>query len=143
MQVDDRNPSRQYGAWNQAYLQMLMSRGYMTGSDVFKGVKEIYERFRSNPKFPSVKVDTGDKQDMADLIEWFTGMANSNLEAENIPLRVKMTWEESRAAADTPHRQYYVLVPDSQDEVISKLQRVFGEPELEWLRLVSGWLLVS
>ena len=62
MQVDSRNPSKQYGAWNQAFLQMVMSRGCLTGQDVFRGVKEIYERFKSNPKFPSIKVDTSNVQ---------------------------------------------------------------------------------
>ena len=30
----------------------------------------------------------------------------------------------------------YLLLLIIQDEAISKLQKVFGEPELEWLRMV-------
>jgi len=144
MQVDDRNPGKQYGAWNQAFLQMIMSRGSMTGQDVFKGVKEIYERFKSNPKFPSIKMDTSNNQDMAELIEWFLKMANTNLEKEHVPLRVKITYEETKSNPDNrTHQQYYVLVPENQDDVVSKLQKTFGEPELEWLRMVAEYLIES
>jgi len=144
MQVDEHNPAKNYGAWNQSFLQMIMSRGFMTGQDVFKGVKEIYERFKSNPKFPSMKMDTSNNEDMADLIEWFLNMANQNLEKDHIPLRIKITYEESKSNADArTYQQYYVLVPESQDEGISKMQKNFGEPELEWLRLVADYLIES
>ena len=76
-------------------------------------------------------------QDMADLIQWFYEMANSNLEKENIPLRLRKTFEEAKSNSDK-HTQYYVIVPENQDEAISKMQKVFGEPELEWLRLVRS-----
>ena len=113
----------------------------MSGQEVFRGAKEIYERFKSSPKFPSVRVDTGDSQDMADFIEWLTKMANANLEKENIPLRLKKTFEEVKLESEPVHMQYYCLVPESQDETISKLQRNFGEPELEWLKLVAEHLI--
>jgi len=144
MQVDVTNPRKQYGAWNQTFLQMIMSRGFMTGQDVFKGVKEIYERFKSNPKFPSVKMDTSSNEDMAELIEWFLSIANANLDRENIPLRIKMTYEETKSNVDNPtHFQYYVLVPENQDEVISKLQKNYGDPDLEFLKLVAEYLIES
>ena len=108
---------------------------------MFRGAKEIYERYKSSPKFPSVRVDTGDDQDMADFIEWLTKMANANLEKENIPLRLKKTFEEVKLESEAVHMQYYCLVPESQDEAISKLQRNFGEPELEWLKLVAEHLI--
>jgi len=141
MQIDERNPGKQYGDWNRAFLQFIMSRGFVSGQEVFRGAKEIYERFKSSPKFPSVRMDTGDTQDMADFIEWLTKMANANLEKENIPLRLKKTFEEVKLESEAQHAQYYCLVPESQDEAISKLQRNFGEPELEWLKLVAEHLI--
>ena len=38
-------------------------------------------------------MDTSSKEDMADLIDWFYSMANTSLEKENIPLRIKKTQE--------------------------------------------------
>jgi len=141
MLIEEKNPGRQYGDWNRAFLQMVMVRGYISGQDTFNGVKEIYERFKSSPKFPSIRVDTAEREDMADLIEWFIKMANANLEHEGIPLRLKKAVEEAKSHQDSAHCQYYVLVPDSQDEALSKLQRVFGEQELEWLRLAVEHLI--
>ena len=43
--------------------------------------------------------------------------------------------------SEAVYMQYYCLVPESQDEAISKLQRNFGEPELEWLKLVAEHLI--
>ena len=159
MQIDERDPSKQYGDWNRAFLQFIMcrfktvfskffsafnvfkTRGYVSGQEVFRGAKEIYERFKSSPKFPSVRLDTGDSQDVADFIDWLTKMANANLEKANIPLRLKKTFEEVKLESENTHMQYYCLVPESQDEAISKLQRNFGEPELEWLKMVAEHLI--
>ena len=126
---------------SSAVYNVLKTRGYVSGQEVFRGAKEIYERFKSSPKFPSVRLDTGDSQDVADFIDWLTKMANANLEKANIPLRLKKTFEEVKLESGNTHMQYYCLVPESQDEAISKLQRNFGEPELEWLKMVAEHLI--
>jgi len=116
----------------------------MNGQDVFKGVKDIFDRFKSNPKFPSNKIDASNNEDMADLIEWFFTMANANLEKENIPLRIKKTFEETKSNVDNArHIQYYVLVPENQDDAISKLQKNYGEPDLEFLKMAAEFLIES
>lgn len=96
--------------WNRAFIQMLMSKGMMTGPEMFRGVKAICQNFTDYAGFP--KVDTTKKEDVADMIEELLEAANRALD----PLRLKISQiqEEANSGSgeDPYYSQYYVLSPD-------------------------------
>lgn len=124
--------------WNKAYVQMVMSRGYMSGQDMYRGVKAICEMYQNHQRFP--KIDTNDKEAMYEMILDFKDKAN--LALEPIQLHIKDCLEEAKQNPDNDlYTQYYVMAPMYENESIAKLQKVYGEPELEWLKLVVSHLI--
>ena len=53
--------------WYKAFIQMLMSNGFMTGQEMFRGVKSICDSYSHSRNFP--KMNTKSKEDVADMIE--------------------------------------------------------------------------
>ena len=104
-----KKPAKLYD-WNRAFVQMLMSKGLMTGQEMFRGVKAICQNFTDYAGFP--KVDTTKKEDVADMIEELLEAANRALD----PLRLKISQiqEEANSGSgeDPYYSQYYVLSPD-------------------------------
>ena len=126
--------------WNRAFVQMIMAKGFMTGQDVYRGVKEICNAYQAHKNFP--KIDTNSTEVMAEMIDIF--MEKANLALEPIQLQISKTQEEIKAVSDNPgYTQFYVMAPTFENEAIAKLQRNYGEPELEWLKLVAGHLVDS
>jgi len=126
--------------WNRAFVQMIMSKGFMTGQDVYRGVKDICAKYQAHKNFP--KIDANSSEDIAEMIDIF--MEKANLALEPIQLMINKTHEEAKAVGDNPtYTQYYVMAPTYENESIAKLQKNYGEPELEWLKLVAGHLVES
>eukprot|EP00092_Neocalanus_flemingeri_P015035 GFUD01016239.1.p1 GENE.GFUD01016239.1~~GFUD01016239.1.p1 ORF type:complete len:273 (-),score=89.04 GFUD01016239.1:92-910(-) len=124
--------------WNRAFVQMIMSKGFMTGQDVYRGVKDICNSYQAHKNFP--KIDTNSSDDIAEMIDIF--MEKANLALEPIQLQISKTHEEMKAVSENPtYTQYYVMAPTYENESIAKLQKNYGEPELEWLKLVAGHLV--
>jgi len=126
--------------WNRAFVQMIMSQGLMTGQDVYRGVQRICASYKSHKNFP--KIDTNSAEDIAEMIEIL--LEKANIALEPIQLQISKTQEEVKSVADNPsYTQYYVMCPTYENEAIAKLQKHYGEPELEWLKLVAGFLVES
>jgi len=124
--------------WNKAYVQMIMSRGFMSGQDMYRGVKSICETYQNHQRFP--RIDTNDREAMYEMILDFKEKANAALEP--IQLHIKDCQEEVKQNPDNEmYTQYYVMAPMYENETIAKLQKVYGEPELEWLKLVCSHLI--
>jgi len=124
--------------WNRAFVQMIMSKGFMTGQDVYKGVKAICDAYHAHKNFP--RIDTSKADDIAEMIDIFMEKANAALEP--IQFQILRTQEEMKAVGDNAgYTQYYVMAPIYENEPIAKLQKTYGEPELEWLKLVAGHLV--
>jgi len=127
----------EYYDWYKAFLQMLMSRGVMTGQEVYKGVQSICETYKQARGFP-VKLNTKDPVEMAEMIALF--MEETNKALEKVQMQVMKTQEEVKT--DGKYTQYYVLAPTFENE-IAKLQRIYTEPELEWLKIVAEHLVYN
>ena len=127
--------------WYKAFIQMMMSKGMMKGEEVYSGVKSICDTFKDFRDFP--KMDTKDPEDVADMIDEMMEAANKNLEP--LRLRISKILEEANSGSqESPkYSQYYVLSPDPafDNEQLAKLQKHYGEPELEWLKLVCTHLI--
>ena len=131
------NRKEKYYDWYRAFLQMLMSRGVMTGQDVYKGVKSICETYKTARDFPS-SLNTNNREEMAEMVELFVEETNKAL--EKIQMQVMTTREEVKI--DGQYTQYYVLAPSYENE-IAKQQKNYAEPELEWLKIVAEHLVYS
>ena len=127
----------EYYDWYKAFLQMMMSRGVMTGQDVYNGVKSICETYKEARGFPS-RLNTNNREEMAEMIALF--MDETNKALEKVQMQVIKTQEEVKT--DGKYTQYYVLTPTYENE-IAKLQRNYTEPELEWLKLVAEHLVYT
>jgi len=128
-----------YYDWYRAFVQMLMSRGVMTGQDVYKGVKLICEKYKESRDFPS-SLDINNPSEIAEMIDLF--MEESNKSLEKIQLQITRTHEEIKTNPDNRgYTQYYVLAPTFENEPIAKLQKNYNETELEWLKLVAEHLV--
>jgi len=128
-----------YYDWYRAFLQMMMSRGVMTGQDVYKGVKNICETYKGARDFPS-SLDTNSAAEIAEMIELFLEETNKAL--EKIQLQIIKTHEEVKTNPDNrSYTQYYVLTPTVESKQIATLQKNYSEPELEWLKLVAEHLV--
>ena len=127
--------------WYKAFIQMMMSKGMMKGEEVYSGVKSICDTFKDFRDFP--KMDTKDPEDVADMIDEMMEAANKNLEP--LRLRISKILEEANSGSqESPkYSQYYVLSPDPayDNDQLAKLQKHYGEPELEWLKLVATHLV--
>jgi len=126
--------------WNRAFIQMLMSKGFMSGQEVFRGVKEICNSYQAHKNFP--KIDTNSAEDIAEMIDLFMEKANAALEP--LQMQICKTQEEMKSILDNQtYTQYYVMTLTFENESIAKLQKNYGEPELEWLKLVAHHLVDS
>ena len=126
-----------YYDWYRAFLQMIMSRGLMTGQDVYKGVKSICETYQNSRDFPS-SLNINDPQEIAEMIDLF--MEETNRALEKIQLQISKTQEEVKTDGKG-YTQYYVLAPTFENVQLARLQKNYTEPELEWLRLVAEHLV--
>ena len=136
-----KKPNKLYN-WHKAFVQMLMSKGFMSGQEMFVGVKSICDNYREYRDFP--KMDTKEKEDVADMIEDMLEAANQALDP--LRLRISTIQEEANCgSSENPYSQYYVLSPDPayDNDQLAKLQKHYGEPELEWLKLVATRLVES
>ena len=125
--------------WYKAFIQMLMSNGFMTGQEMFRGVKSICDSYSHSRNFP--KMNTKSKEDVADMIEDMLEASNKALEP--LQLHVSKIQEEEKTGGSDSYNQYYVLAPTYENEQLAKLQTHFGERELEWLKLVATHLVES
>ncbi|XP_023336191.1 uncharacterized protein LOC111707335 isoform X2 [Eurytemora carolleeae] len=126
--------------WHRIFVQAIMSRGIMTGSEVFSLVRDICEEFKGRPGFPKINLSASPKevnQDIAELIEELYTVANYSL--EKIQFQIKKGFEETKT--DSQYVQYYTLVPTEENEQIAKLQKNMTEPELELLKLICIHLI--
>ena len=60
--------------WNRAFVQMVMAKGFMTGQDVYCGVREICNAYQAHKNFPKIhknfpKIDTNSPEVMAEMID--------------------------------------------------------------------------
>jgi len=131
-----RKPEK-FHDWNKAFVQMVMSKGMMTGQEMFKGVKSICNNFCDYRDFP--KMDTKNKEEIADMIQNMFEAANRALE----PLQLHISKIQEEEKSGQAYTQYYVFAPNFENEQLAKLQKHFGEPELEWLKLVATYLVES
>ena len=125
--------------WHRAFVQMMMSRGMITGQEMFCQVKSICERFRGERNFPDINTD--DSKDIAEMIEDMYKSSNKALEP--LQLRVGKIQEEEKKESEKRYTQYYVLAPAYENEQLARLQSHYGERELEWLKLVAEHLVAS
>merc|ERR1712013_759444 len=101
---------------------------------------EICNAYQAHKNFP--KIDTNSSEDVAEMIELFMEKANAALEP--IQMQICKTQEEMKSINDNQtYTQYYVMAPTFENDTIAKLQKIYGEPELEWLKLVAGHLVDS
>jgi len=136
-----REKGERFQAWNQCFVQMMMSRGFLTGQDMFRSVKSICEQYKGHQRFP--KVDTEEKSEIADMIDDFIRLANEKLEPLQMHI-VKGMDEVKGLKSDFPnYQQVYVMAPMYENESLAKLQKQYTEPELEWLRLVADYIIVD
>merc|ERR1719308_647100 len=71
-------------------------------------------------------------------------MEKANTALEPIQMQICKTQEEMKSINDNQtYTQYYVMAPTFENDTIAKLQKIYGEPELEWLKLVAGHLVDS
>lgn len=133
--------------WHRQLVQAVMSRGCMSGEDVYELAKAMQssETFRNKREFTRVDMNREDvmaiKADMAEFIEDLVETANRNLEPLHMQIK-KGADEFKTPKGDVEiYKQYYVLVPTEENEAIAKLQKHYTEPELEWLKLVCEYLI--
>jgi len=126
--------------WHQCFVQMVMSRGFLTGQDMFRAVKSICEQYKNHQRFP--QIDTEDKSEIAERINEFMKWANDRLEPINMHI-VKGQDEVKGLNSDNQvYQQVYVLSP-LYDNDLAKIQKQYSEPELEWLRLVVEYIIMD
>ena len=125
-----------YYDWYRAFLQMMMSKGVMTGQEVFRGVKSICQAYKESRDFPS-SLNINDSREIAEMIELFLEETNKAL--KQINLQISKTQDEIKT--DGKYTQYYVLHPTYENDQLAKLQKTYSEPEMEWLRLVAEHLV--
>lgn len=118
---------------------MIMSKGVMTGPDVFKGVRKICETYKDARDFPSA-LDVNSPENIAEMIELF--MEETNAALKKIDLQISKTHEEIKTNPGIKgYTQYYILAPLVENEQVAKIQKNYTEPELEWLKLVAEFLV--
>ena len=105
----------------------------MSGQDVFQGVKKICQQYKDHRSFPS-RLEIEDKADLAEMLDNMLMKANKALEPINMEI-VKIQ-EEVKINNDS-YNQFYVLNITDPNESIAKLQKHYGEPEMEWLKLAA------
>jgi len=126
--------------WNRAFIQMIMSRGCMSGPDVFIGVKNILEVYKGHRACPFSAIDVNSKADVAEMLQMFLEEANDALDV--LQFKIETVQEEVKSEPEQEtYSQYYVLMPTIEVESVAKLQRNYGEPELEWLKLAVTHLV--
>ena len=128
-----------YYDWYRAFLQMMMSRGIMTGQDVYRGVKSICETYHNARDFPS-SLNINEPSDIAEMIEMIFEETNKAL--EKIHLQISRTKEEVKTDGKD-YTGFYVLAPTFENVQLARLQMNYSEPELEWLKLVAEHLVDS
>jgi len=126
--------------WHRVFVQAVMSRGFMTGKEVFSLVKDIANEFNGKPGFPTIRMDEQQKdinENIAVLIEDLHKTANHHL--DKVKFQIKKGMEELKM--EDHFVQYYAFVPLEENEQIAKLQKNYTEPELEFLRLICQHLV--
>jgi len=126
--------------WNRAFVQMIMSRGCMSGPEVFTGVKNILEVYRGHRSCPFSAVDVSSREEVAEMLHEF--LEEANIALEPVQFHIAQVQEEVKGDPEQEtYSQYYVMRPTYEVEAVAKLQRVYGEPELEWLKLAVTHLV--
>jgi len=139
-----------FEAWHQCFVQTIMSRGFLSGSDMFRAVKQICERFNEHQRFPSI--DINDRDDLINTVADFVDLANTKLEP--IQMHIVRRFDEVK---DVPYKssyngvntvknnygQVYVLCHMYANDDLAKLQKQYTEPELEWLKLVADLIVLE
>ena len=105
----------------------------MSGQEVFQGVKKICQQYKDHRSFPSRMV-IEEREDLAEMLDNMLTKANKALEPINMEI-VKIQ-EEVKINNDF-YNQFYVLNITDPNESIAKLQKHYGEPEMEWLKLAA------
>lgn len=139
---------QRFEPWHQCFVQTIMSRGYLSGQDMFKSVKSICEKYQEHQRFPPT--DPNNKEDVANMTADFMDLANTRLEPiqMNIVKRfdeVKGVPYKSNYSGQEPtndrYNQVYILATMYPNDDLAKLQKQYSEPELEWLKLVADLLI--
>jgi len=139
-----------FESWHQCFVQTIMSRGFLSGSDMFRAVKEICDRFKEHQRFPDIDVD--EKNDLINAVGDFVDLANTKLEP--LQMHIVRRFDEVK---DVPYKssyngvnppkdiygQVYVLCTMYPNDDLAKLQKQYTEPELEWLKLVADLIVLE
>jgi len=116
--------------WHRFFVQKLMSHGFMTGIEVFIFTKCLVEKFTGTPGFP--KIDLDDNGEVGDFLDDLYKTSNENLEKVNF--QIKRGKQEVKE--DDKYALCYAFVPTEENEQIAKMQKIFTESELDFLKTI-------
>jgi len=141
---------QRFEPWHQCFVQTIMSRGYLSGPELFRSVKSICEKYKEHQRFP--ETDTNNPGDVANAVADFVDLANAKLEpiqmhivkrldeVKGVPYKSNYSGQEP---ASDKYQQVYVLCTTYPNEDLAKLQKQYTEPELEWLKLVADEIIIN
>jgi len=112
------------------FVQTLMSRGCINGKDLFIFTTRLIEKFSGCPGFEKINIEN--KVDVANLMDELFQTSNEAL--EKINFQIKRGKQEMKD--DDQYQQCYTFVPIEENETIAKLQKIFTEAELEFLKTI-------